>query len=116
MKFLSAFLVVACLFVANVAQAQTAAPMPTAELSAAELTTLEVKVKGVGCAMDLKTLSEKVTALEGVASCETIKRGAVTTFEVKHNAARVDAKTIYAAIEGTAGCSNPNDRPYKVKR
>lgn len=84
--------------------------------SADNAKTITVKVKGVGCEQDIKTIAANVAKLEGVISCVSPKKGATTTFTVKMNPALVTEKAINEAIEGTAGCSNPNDRPYKVKQ
>ncbi|MBD77615.1 MAG: hypothetical protein CL840_01575 [Crocinitomicaceae bacterium] len=77
--------------------------------------TSEVKVKGITCSNDLKTISSNVEKLKGVTSCKTLKQGATATFEVNYNPTLVSKEEIYAAIEKTGGCENPNDRPYKVK-
>lgn len=77
--------------------------------------TIAVKVKGVGCSKDIKSISANVEKLDGVSSCKTLKKGATTTFEVILSPSMVTEEAIHAAIEGTAGCQNPNDRPYKVK-
>lgn len=77
--------------------------------------TITVKVKGVTCSGDLKTIAGNVEKLSGVNHCKTGKMGATSTFEVKFNPSRVSEKEIYAAIENTGGCENPNDKPYKVK-
>lgn len=78
--------------------------------------TITVKVKGVGCGQDIKSIVGNVEKLEGVTSCKTLKKGAVTSFEIKMNPAITTEEAINAAIENTAGCRNPNDRPYKVKQ
>ncbi len=77
--------------------------------------TINVKVKGVGCSADIKSISANVEKLDGVSSCKSIKKGATTTFEVVLLSSLVTEESIHAAIEGTGGCKNPNDRPYKVK-
>lgn len=77
---------------------------------------VKMKVKGVTCAMDLKTISNNVEKLNGVSSCVPGKQGATTGFEIKYNPALVSEKEIIAAIENTSGCEDPNDRPYKVKK
>ena len=77
--------------------------------------TISVKVKGVGCSKDIKSISANVEKLDGVSSCKTLKKGATTTFEVILSPSMVTEEAIHAAIEGTGGCENPNDRPYKVK-
>ena len=79
-------------------------------------TTIEVKVKGVGCSADLKSIAENVKSTEGVSDCNTIKKGATTTFEVIYNPELVTEEDIFAAIEDTPGCKSPEDRPYTVKR
>ncbi len=79
------------------------------------LQTAKIKVKGITCSNDLKTIAGNVTKLNGVNSCEPGKAGTVSSFVVKFNPLKVKEKEIYAAIEATGGCENPNDRPYKVK-
>lgn len=78
-------------------------------------TTITIKVKGVTCGNDLKTLSDNVKVLKGVTECKTGKAGATSAFTITFNPALVDTKKIYHAIENTGGCSNPNEKPYKVK-
>ena len=112
MKMLSAIFF--CLGCCLLVPATTFAQAPAATQGSAS-GTLQVKVKGVGCANDLKTLAETVTALNGVAKCTTLKRGAVTTFEIAYDPALVAATKIHAAIEDTPGCTAPDSRPYKVK-
>lgn len=94
------------------AQEQVSNELPKLE----RVKTIEVKVKGVGCADDIKSISKSVQELEGVSSCKTLKKGAVTKFEVNMFSSIVTEEAIFAAIEDTPGCKNPNDRPYKVKR
>ena len=74
-----------------------------------------IKVKGIGCQMDVKRIQTNVTELEGVSECKAGKLGAKTSFVVKYDAELLTLDQLYAAIEGTAGCANPDDRPYKVK-
>lgn len=78
-------------------------------------TTITIKVKGVTCKNDLVTLSDNVKELKGVAGCKSGKMGPVSEFQITFNPALVGTKEIYKAIENTAGCSDPKDRPYKVK-
>ena len=86
-------------------------PLPILE----KTKTIEVKVKGVGCAEDIKSITANVEKLNGVSSCKTLKKGATTKFEVYMLESLFDEKAIYKAIEDTPGCKNPKDRPYKVK-
>lgn len=108
--FLSLFLTISCcLFFTAEANAQTATVAKNNE------TTISVKVTGVGCSTDIRTIDASVEKLAGVNSCEASKRGAVTRFEVSYNPDVVCEDDIYQVIQDTPGCKNPNDRPYRVK-
>ncbi|WP_235298467.1 heavy-metal-associated domain-containing protein [Portibacter marinus] len=113
MKHLQAFLILlsATFFTVPLASAQTANTLPKLE----KVEIIEVKVKGVGCSADIKSISENVENLEGVSNCKVLKKGATTKFEVYLLPSKVSKERIYATIEDTPGCKNPNDRPYKVK-
>lgn len=65
--------------------------------------------------MDLKTIAGNVEKLNGVISCKAGKQGPTTTFDVRYNPTLTSEKQIFAAIENTGGCSDPDARPYKVK-
>lgn len=75
-----------------------------------------IKVKGITCSMDLKMISANVEKVKGVISCKAGKQGTTTTFELKYNPALVTEKEIFAAIENTGSCENPDERPYKIKQ
>ncbi len=81
-----------------------------------QIKSASIKVKGVTCSGDLKTIAGNVEKLDGVVSCVAEKPGATTKFDVKYDPAVVTEKQIYAAIEDTEGCKDPKDRPYKVKQ
>ncbi|MHA7944048.1 hypothetical protein ACJOV8_013310 [Formosa sp. 3Alg 14/1] len=78
--------------------------------------TISPKVKGITCSSDLKTISANVQKLEGVNTCVPGKTGPTTQFEIAFNPALVSEQDIFTAIQNTAGCEDPNDRPYKVKQ
>lgn len=81
-----------------------------------EKTTVTLKVSGVTCNSDLKTLADRVKTYNGVLNCETVgKRGVKTKFKIDYNPAVITEKEIRMAFESTPGCSDPNDLPYKVK-
>jgi copper chaperone CopZ len=80
------------------------------------LITSTVKVKGITCSMDLKMIAANVESLQGVTNCNAGKQGTSTTFEITYNPAFVKETEIYAAIENTGSCDNPDERPYKVKQ
>jgi len=107
------------LCLATTTSAQTAASTPNktdvATETVATAKTIKVKVKGVGCARDLQAISTNVAKVNGVSICETLKKGATTTFSVTFNPSVADEKAIYTAVEDTPGCSNQTARPYKVK-
>ena len=78
-------------------------------------TTITIKVKGVTCSNDLKTLSTNVKILTGVSDCKPGKAGPVSVFKITFNPALVGTNEIFKAIENTGGCGDPTERPYKVK-
>ena len=88
----------------------------TTEQKNESLKTINVKVKGITCSLDLKTITDNIEKLAGINSCKTKKKGAISSFEITFNPVLVTEKEIHAAIENTGGCKNPNDRPYKVKQ
>jgi len=77
---------------------------------------ITVKVKGLTCGNDLKTIATNIENILGVSSCKPGKMGATSSFEIIFNTFKVTEKDIHTAIENTGGCENPNDRPYKVKK
>lgn len=97
---------------ANIAFSQTTSTNQTTD----SLKTATIKVKGITCSMDLKMISANVEKVKGVSSCKAGKQGTTTTFEVKYNPALVTEKEIFAAIENTGSCENPDERPYKIKQ
>ncbi|MEL7423972.1 MAG: hypothetical protein AAFN81_13310 [Bacteroidota bacterium] len=92
----------------------TATAVANAEVSTT-VKSLTVKVTGVGCNTDVRTIRTEVAKLDGVSACEAAKRGAVTRFVVQFDSAVVCEEDIYQAVEAIPGCKNPNDRPYRVK-
>ena len=75
-----------------------------------------VKVKGITCSKDLTMISDNVKKLNGVSSCEVVKKGTTSKFRIKFDPRLITEKEIHTAIEGTGSCKNPNERPYKVKQ
>ena len=57
----------------------------------------------------------QVGSVIGVKTCETLKKGATTTFSVTFNPTVASEEAIYSAVEATPGCSNQTALPYKVK-
>lgn len=78
--------------------------------------TLTTKVKGITCSMDLKMIVANVEKLKGVSTCKSGKTGPTTTFEIAYNPNLISEKEIYAAIENTGSCENPDEKSYKVKQ
>ena len=114
MKFIKSFVwaVIVLIATANSAFSHTTTSYQTTD----SLKTATVKVKGITCSMDLKMISANVEKLKGVSSFKAGKQGTTTTFEVKYNPALVTEKEIFAAIENTGSCENPDARPYKIKQ
>ncbi len=110
MKFIKIVFLVTCLFLTKTTiVAQSNSTTDT-------LKTITIKVKGVTCRGDLKTIAGNVEEIKGVKSCTPGKMGPTSSFIVSYNPIVADLKEIYKAIEATEGCENPNDRPYKVKQ
>jgi len=80
------------------------------------LKTATVKVNGITCATDLKTIAANVEKVNGVKSFVAEKQGPTSTFKVKYNPALITEEEIFVAIESTQGCKNPNEFPYKVRQ
>ena len=78
--------------------------------------TIQLKVKGITCSADLKTIAANVEKLKGVYVCKAGKMGPTSGFNIQFNPVLVSEKEITAAIEATSGCEDPADRPYKVKK
>ena len=114
MKFIKSFVLAIIVLTAsaNSAFSQTTTTNQTTD----SLKTATVKVKGITCSMDLKMISANVEKVKGVSSCKAGKQGTTTTFEVKYNPALVTEKEIFAVIENTGSCENPDERPYKIKQ
>lgn len=112
MKFLNClvFAVMLSLASSNQVFAQTNTALLTDSVKVVKL-----KVKGITCSSDLKTISANVEKLKGVSSCKAGKMGTTSAFEICYNPILVSEKEINTAIESTAGCDNPDNRPYKVK-
>lgn len=115
MKYIISFVLAFTLLTAttNVALSQSAT---NSNQTTDSIKTVTVKVKGITCSSDVKTISANVENVKGVSSCKAVKSGATSTFEVKYNPALVKEKEIFAAIENTGGCENPDEKPYKIKQ
>lgn len=94
----------------NIALSQTA----SAKQATDNLKVAAVKVKGISCSMDLKMISANVEKIKGVNSCKVVKQGTTTTFDVKYDPMLVKEKEIFATIENTGSCENPDEKTYKV--
>lgn len=79
-------------------------------------TRITIKVKGITCSTDYKMIRANVEKLDGVSKFEVDKQGATSTFSISFDPEVVSDKKIYAAIEETGSCENPDERPYKVKQ
>lgn len=113
------FTVMALLFamtfaIAQVSCAQT--PNSQSKTSNPNDTTVIVKVSGITCSGDLKMITDNVAKTNGVSSCNKVgKMATSTSFEVKYDTTKITYAEVVKAIEGTASCDHPDQRPYKVK-
>ena len=67
------------------------------------------------CATDLEMIQESVEKLEGVSVCKVGKAKATSSLSITYDPRAVKVLDLYGAIEGTASCDNPDEKPYKVK-
>lgn len=75
-----------------------------------------IAVKGLDCANDANSISEKVTQISGVKNCEPVgKIGVVTRFKVSFVSDKLQEEDIKLAIEQMPSCENEAIFPYKVK-
>jgi copper chaperone CopZ len=79
-------------------------------------TTITVKVKGLTCSNDLKTIATNVKEVKGVAECKPGKLGPTSSYRITYNPALVNRKDLVAVIENTPGCGDGDEKPYKVKQ
>ena len=78
--------------------------------------TIKLKVGGINCGGDIKDIQKAVSKMNGITSCKPVgKLSPTSVFEVSFNPALVSEKEIRTVVEGTPGCDNPNEKPYKVK-
>lgn len=114
MKLITSFFLGVVLFTAtaNIAFAQTI--HSDQQENTSKITS--IKVKGITCSVDVKMITANIEELNGINACQVAKQGPTTTFKVEYNTSMITEKEIYAAIEGTGGCEDPDARPYKVKQ
>lgn len=79
-------------------------------------TTITLKVKGLTCSNDLKTIATNVTQIKGVTACKPGKLGPTSSYKITYNPAVVEYKNVVAVIENTPGCGDGDEKPYKVKK
>ena len=79
--------------------------------------TIKLKVGGITCSGDSKDIQKEVSKLNGVLACMPRgKASATSIFEITFDPAKVSEQAIRKQVEATPGCTDPNDRPYKVKK
>lgn len=111
--FLPIFVAILFFTISGHAQTSTNTPTPVEQ---AELKTVKIKVTGINCSADCKDIEAAVSKVAGVTACKIKgKPGATTAFEVTFDPAVVAETDIRKAVEGTAGCTDPHSRPYKMK-
>jgi copper chaperone CopZ len=97
--------------------AQTAKALAQTDTATQNLKKLKFKVSGITCSGDCKDIEKVVSEINGVTECKTVSKPTATTvFEVTFNPTIVSESEIKKAVEGTPGCDDPNERPYKYKK
>jgi copper chaperone CopZ len=94
----------------------TPALKSTAQTATNKDTTITLKVKGLTCSNDLKTIATNVKEIKGVTACKPGKLGPTSTYKVTFNPAVVNRNDLVAVIENTPGCGDGDEKPYKVKK
>jgi copper chaperone CopZ len=79
-------------------------------------TTITLKVKGLTCSNDLKTIATNVKEIKGVTACKPGKLGPTSSYKITFNPAVVNRNDLVAVIENTPGCGDGDEKPYKVKK
>ncbi len=79
-------------------------------------TTITLKVKGLTCSNDLKTIAANVKEIKGVSECKPGKLGPTSSYKITYNPALVNRNEVVAIIENTPGCGDGDEKPYKVKK
>jgi copper chaperone CopZ len=79
-------------------------------------TTITVKVKGLTCSNDLKTIATNVKEIKGVSECKPGKLGPTSSYKITFNPSMVKRDDLVTVIENTPGCGDGADKPYKVKK
>jgi copper chaperone CopZ len=79
-------------------------------------TTITLKVKGLTCSNDLKTIAINVKEIKGVSECKPGKLGPTSSYKITFNPALVKKDDLVNVIENTPGCGDGAEKPYKVKK
>lgn len=116
-KYLNAMALVFAIVLAFAYTSGAQTPNSQTKSSNSKDTTVTVKVTGITCSEDLKMISGSVEKLSGVSSFKQVgKMSTTSTFEVKYDPAKVSYQEMVKAVEGTASCDYPDQKPYKVKK
>jgi copper chaperone CopZ len=79
-------------------------------------TTITLKVKGLTCSNDLKTIATNVKEIKGVTACKPGKLGPTSSYKITFDPSVVNRNELVAVIENTPGCGDGDEKPYKVKK
>ena len=80
-------------------------------------TTVDIKVTGIICGMDVPLINDRVKKETGVKDCKAVsKPGATTQFKITYNPTEISYQKVMEAVEDAPSCEDPKDRPYKVKK
>jgi copper chaperone CopZ len=79
-------------------------------------TTITIKVKGLTCSNDLKTIAKNIKDIKGVSECKPGKLGPTSTYKITYNTTVVNRQDVVAVVENTPGCGDGDEKPYKVKK
>jgi len=79
--------------------------------------TVIIKVTNLHCGNDMPTIKKRLLNADGIDEVSfTNISGETSTFTIVYHTAVTSQEQIEKTIEGTPGCDNKDETPYRVKR
>ncbi|MBC7555123.1 MAG: heavy-metal-associated domain-containing protein [Taibaiella sp.] len=76
-----------------------------------------IKVVNLHCNNDMPTIKKQLLNQDGIDEVLfTDISGTLSTFTVSYHSSVINQEQIEKSIEGTPGCDDKNERPYKVRK
>lgn len=104
--FLFCLLLTGSLFLSQTSSAQ----------AADTLKTVTIEVSNLHCDGDMPTIKKQLLNGEGIDDVTfTDRKKLASSFTITYHTAATSPEKVKAAIENTAGCDAPDEKPYRVK-